>query len=79
MVSDNVLLQPKNVTGSVGNIMDQKPKINSDTILALPQVRGLLLAQVIRPEPHTVKDVQDKFYDGHFWSPKWTRRPTGLP
>lgn len=79
IVSDTVLLRPKNLSVSVRNIMDQKPKSNSDAILALRQVRELLLEECVRPPPGayarggvqkskmrmTIGDiVQDKFYDG---------------
>lgn len=49
IVSDTVLVHPKNLSVSVRNIMDQKPKSNSDAILALRQVRELLLEECVRP------------------------------
>lgn len=49
IVSDTVLIGPKNLSVSVRNIMDQKPKSNSDAILALRQVRELLLEECVRP------------------------------
>ncbi|CAE7447604.1 unnamed protein product [Symbiodinium pilosum] len=47
VVSDNVLLRPKNLSESVRNVMASKPKNNSDAILALREVRELLLEEVV--------------------------------
>ena len=77
VVSDNVLLRPANLSESVRNVMAQKPKNNSDAILALREVRELLLDSETKSEAYTrggVKEakermniqrlVEDKFYDG---------------
>ncbi len=74
IVSDNVLLRPTNLSESVRNIMAQKPKNNSDAILALREVRELLLDSETKYTRGGVKEVkqrmniqqlvEDKFYDG---------------
>lgn len=77
IVSDNVLLRPTSLSESVRKVMAQKPKNNSDAILALREVRELLLESEAKSEAYTrggVKEakermniqrlVEDKFYDG---------------